>query len=82
MRFCHEEYDPKNKRIFPKIFTTPTNTMTTLHLTAQEIVSLLMEMPIEKGNLRICSNSSFLSILALLEQKMTKDSYKEIYCEE
>lgn len=46
---------------------------TNLQLTAQDIVRLLLEMPIEKGDLRICSNSSFLSIIALLELTMNED---------
>lgn len=46
--------------------------MMNLLLSAEEVVSLLMEMPIEREELRICPDFSFLAIMALLEQKMTK----------
>lgn len=48
--------------------------MNNIKLSAQEIVSLLMEVPIQKEDLKICPNYSFLSVMALLNDKMAKES--------
>lgn len=47
---------------------------TNITLSAYDIVTLLMEMPIKREDLHISSNSSFLSIIATLEHEMNKRS--------
>lgn len=50
--------------------------MTKISLTTDELLSLLTEKKIQKDNITISSNSSFLSILALLETNKGKKYVK------
>ena len=50
--------------------------MTKISLTADELLSLLTEKKIQKDNITIYSNASYLSILSMLElQRTRKKSY-------
>lgn len=47
--------------------------MNNIKLSAQDIIALLFEKPVKKEDLKICPNFSFLSVMALLNDKMAKD---------
>ena len=49
-------------------------------LTSEDIVRLLMEKTVQRDDLQIASNSSLLAILAILSEKMSKESTNERHC--
>ncbi len=48
------------------------NTTKLINLTLEDIMSLIKERNVEKDNIVISSNSSFLSVLNMLEKEMIK----------
>jgi hypothetical protein len=51
----------------------------TVILTAEEILSLLLEQSISREDFKISCNASFLAIMSLLTHELTKDIKHEIY---
>lgn len=49
-----------------------TNTTKIISLTLEDIISLIKERNVEKDNIVISSNSSFLSVLNMLEKEIIK----------
>lgn len=66
----------KIKEMFTKqntpLFLMP-NTTKLIQLSAEELIMLIKEKVIQRGDICIASNSSFLKVLSLLDDEMAKE---------